>query len=242
MTRTDRATPRARRPRNSLNPEAIVEAALRVTDRDGVGALTFEAIGRELVAHPTAIYRHFRDKDELVKALTDRLHVEAQVDGLAVTDDWREDLRRVAFAIHRAFLAHPAIGQLVPARTAAREHEFVTVEYIVGCMRRAGLADREAALCYRVFADAVLAYSGMDAALAAPAPEARRAELLTWEVDDRRLSSGRYPQAAAIAGEFPRLDDPANFALVVDLLVEAIEARAARRMRASGRDTTPPTA
>jgi len=225
---TDREAPRARRPRNSLNPEAIVEAALRVTDRDGVGALTFEAIGRELAAHPTAIYRHFRDKDELVRALTDRLHVEAQVDGLPISADWREDLRRVAFAIHRALLAHPAIGQLVPARTAAREHEFVTVECIVGCMRRAGLPDREAALCYRVFADAVLAYSGMDAALAALDPMTRDAELLTWDVDYRRLSPERYPQAAEIAGHFPRLDDPQNFALVVDLLIEAIEARASR--------------
>ena len=229
MTETKPASPRARRPRNSLNPDAITDAALRVTDREGVGALTFEAIGRELGAHPTAIYRHFRDKDELVRALTDRLHVEAQVGGLPITADWRDDLRRVASAIHRAFLAHPAIGQLVPARTAAGKHEFVTVEYIVGCMRRAGLPDREAALCYRVFADAVLAYAGMDAALAALEPATRDAELRSWEIDYQRLSPEHYPQAAAIAGHFPRLDDPGNFALVVDLLIEAIAARAARR-------------
>ncbi len=220
---------RPRRPRGSLNPEAIVAAALRVTDAEGIGALTFEALGRELGAHPTAIYRHFRDKDELLRALTDRLNEEAQLGGLPTTDDWRADLRRIAAAIHRAFLAHPAIGQLVPARTAAREHEFVTVEYIVSCMRRAGLPDAEAAACYRVFADFVLSYAGMDAALAALAPQTREAELLTWDVDYRRLPTDRFPHAAALSVHFPRLDDPANFALAVDLMIEAVAARAAAR-------------
>ncbi|WP_088315230.1 TetR/AcrR family transcriptional regulator [Kineosporia sp. R_H_3] len=223
---------RTRRPRNSLNPDAIVEAAVRVTDRDGIGALTFEALGRELGSHPTAIYRHFRDKDELVRALVDRINAEAQLDGLPQTDDWQADLRRIAAAIHRAFLAHPAVAQLVPARTAAREHEFVTVEYIVSCMRRAGLPDEEAAACYRVFADFVLAYAGMDAALAALAPSTREAELLTWDVDYRRLPPERFPHAAATAEHFPRLDDPRNFALAVDLMIEAIAARATARRAA----------
>ncbi len=234
VVRTTRAAAparRPRRPRGSLNPSTIVGAALRVTDRDGIAALTFEALGRELQAHPTAIYRHFRDKDELLRALTDRLHDEAQLDGLPVTGDWRADLRGVAFAIHRAFLAHPAIGQLVPARTAAREHEFVTVELIVGCMRRAGLPDAEAAACYRVFADVVLACAGMDAALAALAPQTRADELRTWDVDYRRLPPERFPHAASVAEHFPRLDDPANFALAVELMIEAVAARAAAHRR-----------
>lgn len=221
---------RTRRPRGSLNPDAIVEAALRATDRDGAGALTFEAIGRELQAHPTAVYRHFRDKDELVRALVDRLNAEAQVD-LEHSDDWREDLRRIAQAIHRALLAHPAVGQLVPARTAAREHEFATVEYVVSALRRAGLPDAEAAVLYRVFCDFVLSYAGMDAALAALDPQTRDAELLSWDVDYRRLPPQRYPHASAVAEHFPRLDDPRNFALAVELVIEAVAARAAAHTR-----------
>ena len=56
-------TKKPRRPRGSLNQAVIVAAALKVTDADGIGSLTFEALGRELRAHPTAIYRHFREKD-----------------------------------------------------------------------------------------------------------------------------------------------------------------------------------
>ena len=77
-------------------------------------------------------------------------------------------------------------------------------------MRRAGLPDDEAAACYRVFADFVLAYAGMDAALAALAPSTREAELLTWDVDYRRLPPERFPNAAATAGALPAARRPAQ--------------------------------
>jgi AcrR family transcriptional regulator len=220
-------TKNSRRPRGSLNQDVIVAAALKVTDANGIGSLTFEALGRELKAHPTSIYRHFADKDELLRALTDALNAEAQADGFPTTDDWRADLRAVAHAVHRAFLAHPQVGQLVAARTAAREHEFATVEQIADCMLRAGLTGEEAARCYRVFADFVLSYSSMDAALAALTPKARRTDLASWDVEYRHLPEDRYPAAASLSTHFPVLDDPGNFALAVELMIEAIAARAA---------------
>lgn len=217
--------PRPRRPRGSLNQQVITEAALRIADREGIGALTFEALGRELQAHPTAIYRHFRDKDELLLALIDALHAEASSGGLPVSDDWAADLRAVADRIHAAFLAHPQLGQLVAARTARRPHEFAVVEHIIGCLRRAGLADPEAARCYRVFADAVLAYSSMEAALHALDAATREADLLSWQVDYRRLPADEYPGLAATRDHIPAVDSAENFPLLVDLLISAIRAR-----------------
>lgn len=217
---------RTRRPRGSLNQQVIVAAALQLSGRDGITALTFEALGRELQAHPTAIYRHFRDKDELLLALTDQLHAVSQADGLPVSDDWQADLRAWALGLHRAFLSHAQVGQLVAARTAAREHEFAAVEHVTRCLCRAGLDDQQAARCYRVFADSVLAYASMDAALEALPPQVRGPELRSWEIEYQHLPADRYPNAAALSGLFPRLDDLANFTLMVNLLIEAIAARA----------------
>lgn len=222
--------PKARRARGSLNQQVIAEAAMKVCDRDGIEALTFERIGRELGAHPTAIYRHFRDKDELLLALTDELHADATSDGLPTTDDWAEDLRFIARRIHAAFLAHPQVGQLVAARTARRRHEFEVVEYILGCMRRAGLPDPEAARCYRVFADFVLAYASMDAALLALDAPKREADLRSWEVDYRSLPQDQYPNLAALIDHIPALDRPENFELALDLMITSIT----RRVPASG--------
>lgn len=229
--RAARTTTTRRRPRGSLNQQVIVDAAFAVTDREGLSAFTFEALGRELRAHPTAIYRHFRDKDELLLAMIDELHAQAQQDGLPVTDDWEADLRLWAHRMHAAFLAHPHVGQLLAARTARRRHEFDAVEHLVGGLRRAGLDDGQAARCYRVFADAVLAYCAMDAALAALDEQTRAADLRAWQVDYRLLDPQEYPHVAATIDHVPPLDDPANFDLMVDLLLAAVRARVVKRPR-----------
>ncbi|MFE7243154.1 TetR/AcrR family transcriptional regulator [Streptomyces sp. NPDC057580] len=223
MTQTPQAKPR--KPRGSLNQQVITQAALRIADRDGIDALTFPALGRELGAHPTAIYRHFRDKDELILALTDELHARAQASGLPATDDWAEDLRVFARRIHHVFMTHPQVGQLVAARTARRPHEFETVEHIIDCLRRGGLPDPEIGRCYRVFTDFVLSYSSMEAALFALDETARQADLRAWEVDYRRLPSERFPNLAMLADHIPPLDSPTNFEFALELMISAIRSR-----------------
>ena len=55
-----------------LDRDVILRAAQHVLDEDGLSAFTLRRIGSELGADPTAIYRHFRDKDELVIELADQ--------------------------------------------------------------------------------------------------------------------------------------------------------------------------
>ncbi len=64
---------RARLPRGTLSREVIVEAALRTLARPDAGPVTLRTLARELGADPTAVYRHFDGKDDLLGALTDRL-------------------------------------------------------------------------------------------------------------------------------------------------------------------------
>ena len=144
--------------------------------------LTFQALGRELSAHPTAIYRHFRNKDELLLALIDALHEEALSHTPPPTDDWADDLMRIAVHTHDAFLRHPNVGALAAARTARRENEFRSVERKLDTACAGPVSTTpDAARYYRVFADLVLAYSAMDASLAALAPGTRDADLHAWE-------------------------------------------------------------
>jgi hypothetical protein len=100
------------------------------------------------------------------------------------------------------------------------------VEHILGCMRRAGLPDRDAAQCYRVFADTVLAYASMEAALYALDAPTREADLRSWRVDYRELPPDTYPNLAALIDDIPPLDSPDNFRLAVELLIDSIRSRA----------------
>jgi AcrR family transcriptional regulator len=188
--------------------------------------LTFHALGRELSAHPTAIYRHFRNKDELLLALIDALHEEALANTPPPTDDWAHDLMQIAVHTREAFLRHPRVGALAAARTARRENEFRSVERKLDCMYRAGLNDADAARYYRVFADLVLAYSAMDASLLALSPEIRDADLGAWKTDYLTLSTDKYPNIARAAPVFCALDDPRNFVTAVEAVIDQIRAKA----------------
>ena len=218
------ARPR-RRPRGSLNQRVIIDAAFALTKRGGLDAVTFQALGAELGAHPTAVYRHFRDKDELLLAMIDALHAETLAELPAPTGDWAADLAAIARHTHAVFLRHPAVAAHA-YRTARREHEFQIVERVIGCLRSAGFDDRDAARLYRVFSDFVLGYSALDAGLASLEPAIRHEDLLSWEVHYRTLPPGDYPNIAGVAHALPALDDPENFTTAVALMIEAIRARA----------------
>jgi AcrR family transcriptional regulator len=230
MTRTSgkvatRRPSGGRLPRGTLTPELIVDAAFRIADANGLEGLTFQALGQELSAHPTAIYRHFRNKDELIRALIDALHKEALDNTPPPSDDWAKDLMEIAIHTHEAFLRHPQVAAISAPRTARRENEFRSVERKLDCMRRAGLNDEDACRYYRVFADLVLGYSAMDAGLASLPADIRSADFLSWQTDYPVLPEKNYPNIARYARHFVALDDPENYRTAVRAMIDAIRGR-----------------
>ncbi len=51
---------------------ALIEAADRILERDGPQALSLRAVAREAGVSPAAPYHHFKDKDELIRAVAKR--------------------------------------------------------------------------------------------------------------------------------------------------------------------------
>src|SRR3954469_25217475 len=96
--------PRTRRPRGSLSPEVILDAAEAVAGQ-GFDALSMRAVADRLGAAPMALYNHFATKEQLVDALLDR--VLSRFEPEPATDDWTADLRRFARAHRRLLVQHP---------------------------------------------------------------------------------------------------------------------------------------
>jgi AcrR family transcriptional regulator len=216
-----------RRRRNSLSREVILRTAMDAFRGQDLGSLTFQALGRHLSAHPTAIYRHFRDKDDLLLAMLDALHGEALAEMGPPEQDWADELRSVAASTYAAFRRYPAIAHHMATRTTRREHEFAIVERIIGALRSSGLSDADAGRHLRPFADLVIGYAALDASLDALPPQQRADDLSAWDTDYQRSSAGRYPNLAAAAAGLTAVGEPANFQLAVDLHIEAIRGRVA---------------
>jgi AcrR family transcriptional regulator len=204
-----------------------------------LGSLTFQALGRSLGAHPTAIYRHFRDKDDLLLAMLDALHGEALAEMGPPREDWAEDLRTIAAATYQVFRRYPAISHHMATRTTRREHEFAIVDRMIGALRRSGLDDEEVGRHFRPFADLAIGYAALDASLDALPSQERAGDLSAWDVDYRHGVPGHHPDLAAVAPHLTTVGDPANFRLAVDLHIEALQARIVGRRGTTGTPVEP---
>ncbi|AXK31670.1 TetR/AcrR family transcriptional regulator [Streptomyces armeniacus] len=217
-----------RRARHSLSREMIVEAAEKIAMREGLDGLTFQALGKELEAHPTSIYRHFRDKDELVLELVDTLRSRSYGGELKATESWRDDLRTQARHIHDHYMRYPQLALQMAARTTRRPMEFSNVEFALDAFLRAGLPPDEAATCMRVFGNVIRSLSSMESGLHALDTEARNRDALAWEVEYRSVSAEEYPRIASMGDHLTSIGDPRIFDNAVELFLDAVEVRARR--------------
>jgi AcrR family transcriptional regulator len=132
-----------------------LDAALAVLQADGLEGLTTRAVAERAGLTQPALYRHFRDKDELVREVLrevqalfrDRLVEALSVEGAdtrlrAALDAFR------AFAVDRphlfdALFVRPPSGRETPAETAARPGTIfrLLVDRVVECMHAGELRD-----------------------------------------------------------------------------------------------------
>ncbi|WP_217547099.1 TetR/AcrR family transcriptional regulator [Streptomyces sp. GbtcB6] len=216
---------RRRLARDTLSRRVILDAAEKVASRDGLEAFTFQALAKELHAHPTSLYRHFRDKDELILELIDDLRARSYGGQLKATDSWRDDLRTQARYIHEHYLRYPVFAWQMAARTTRRPTEFANVEFALDCLYRAGLDDEEAVAFVRVFGNVIRSLSAMEAGLQALDPDSRDRDTLAWELEYRRLPADTYPRIAGLTAPLAAIGDPRIFDNAIDMLLDSVAAR-----------------
>ena len=101
--------PRTPRRTEALTREVIVDAATRILDAEGEGALTLRALTTRLSTGYGAIYHHVSDKGEVLAAASDEV-IGRAVGRRAAGEEPREVLRAVALGLFDAIDAHPWVG------------------------------------------------------------------------------------------------------------------------------------
>jgi AcrR family transcriptional regulator len=88
-----------------LTRDSILEAALRVLDREGLDGLSMRRVAEELGTGPASLYWHVRNKGELLQLLSERMSAEIE---LPEPDPsrWREQLGDVARQVRSGFHRH----------------------------------------------------------------------------------------------------------------------------------------
>lgn len=208
--------------RRALTRERVVAEALATIAESGVDALSMRALATRLGVVPGALYRHVRDKEQLLDLVLDGVlaEVDTRIEERAA---WTEQIRVIAHRLRAVLEEHPGIAGLLKTRDPLGPHSLALAEAFLAPLHRAGLPPREAGLAYSLIYGYTLGF-----ALEGPSSvnEQRvrdavtRAELHAFV---RALPSDRFPTLVAL-GEHVWVDNrDERFATALDTILHGLE-------------------
>jgi AcrR family transcriptional regulator len=220
-------TPQRRR-REPLTQEAIVDAALRVLDADGLDQLSMRHIARTLNTTAAALYWHVGSKDGLLDLMFDRVIGEQHVPD-PDPERWPEQVKEVARTMRATILRHRDIVRLSIGRIPMGPNALRYADRLVGILRAGGLSDELALTGQQLLMSIVIGFAidetgeGGQPPADQPPPEAAAAMARDYL---ESLPRERFPHLAAVAGHFAEGDQDERFELLLDIYVSGLAQRA----------------
>lgn len=210
--------PQSRRKRGSLSTGEIVMASMRVLDTEGPAALTFNRLGKELRSSPTAVYRHYSSRQEILLAVAEHLDF-LSLDEYSPTDDWRNDLTQLAWRAWDVANLHPAAASVAMGLVTNGVNELSAVDAVLRAISVAGLRGRQAVIHYQVYANLVLG--------AAMAQGRRLSDLQFAESNDflqvySPSDPAKWPHAEALKDDLRVVDYVEVFRRQVEMYLDAL--------------------
>jgi AcrR family transcriptional regulator len=216
--------PRAAR-RAPLHRDAIVDAALRIVDREGLEGATMRRVAEELGTTPSALYWHVRNKQELLQFVLDRVIGEIE---LPPPDpaNWQEQLKLAAREMRRVLTRHRDIARVTLGAIPVGTNALRVVEWMHALLRGAGLPDHVVALVGDLAGLYVGAYAYEESlGLASPTGEDLPPEqVLTmlrgyWET----LPRAQFPHTLALIDVLFEGTPDERFEFGLDVIVRGLE-------------------
>jgi AcrR family transcriptional regulator len=201
-----------------LGPDKIVSSALAIADAEGLAAVTIRRLAQDHGVTPMALYRHFRDKEQLLDAIAERLFADVVLPPTSRAA-WYEQMREVLAAFLVSLQAHPKVAELTLTRILASEPGLGLAERAFALLAAAGFSSEQAAeiasqsLCSLVTLVTTEPGATEDPAHRDDAMRAKRAQLAA-------LPPEKYPHITGAADALTRCADRTTYYdLGVDLVV-----------------------
>jgi TetR/AcrR family transcriptional regulator, tetracycline repressor protein len=215
--------------RQPLDQAQIVRASLGLLDEVGLDELTMRRLAERLGVKAASLYRHVRNKDELLALLGDEISAEIPLSSAA--GSWRRQLVEMAWNVRRGLLAHRDAARVLANTPPVGPRRLKHIEAVLRTLRAGGLNERDAArAAYHLnnFVTEFAADEARFAAFAASPGSNRRKILAEARRQFKSLPEQDYPTIVALADYLTEDDQDALFQFGIDMCLRGIRALSKR--------------
>src|SRR5215510_13061386 len=219
-----------RRKRRPLDQRQVVRKALELLDEVGLDELTMRRLAERLEVKAASLYRHVRDKDELLVLLGDEISGEIPLAHSG--GSWQEQLTEMAWNVRRGLLAHRDAARLLAITPPFGPRRLRHIESVLKTLRAAGLNDRDAASAAYHCNNFVTEFAADEARFASMALSTggnRRKMFDEARKHFKSLPVEEYPTIVALADYLTKDDPDALFEFGLDMCIRGLQSLSKRR-------------
>ena len=170
------ARPVARRARwGTISREDVITAAAQIICGGAYEEMSIRSLAAELGVAPMSLYRHIRDKDDLLDEVTDRLLAQSWRPS-APEDDWRAWITEAAEALRHFLVTQPAALHVYLSHPVVSPAAIDRMNAMMDVLRGAGLGEAAAHSAYGALHTYTIGFAALEASRAGWTPDGRDAE------------------------------------------------------------------
>ncbi len=225
-----RPQPATQRP--PLSRERVLQAAVGLAVREGMGAVSMRKHADELGVGAMSLYHHVPNKEELLDGMVDIVFGEIELPSPGV--DWKTALRRRAVSTREVLSRHRWAVGLMESRATPGPASFRLHDAVLGCLREGGFSIELTIQAYSVLDAYIYGFALQEKSL--PFEDAAGGAAVAQEQVRQFSEQAQEAQSGALAEEFPYLaevvaghvakvgyDFTAAFEYGLDLILDALE-------------------
>ena len=217
---------RPRAGQEALSRGRILDAALRLVDEEGMGALSMRRLGAELGVNPMSIYHHLPGKGAVISGL-----VELVFSGMRVRysdgSPWQDQVRAWAETYRDLVRSHPnLVLEIVSSAAAVTEAVLLVNEPLYAALDEAGLPPAEVVVVADSVVDFVHGFAIAEGAQPPGHPFDRRELLERLETGTANVLPTMRRVFRALTADEARYDFDRGFDAGLSILLMGIEASA----------------
>ncbi|MEV7119663.1 TetR/AcrR family transcriptional regulator [Kitasatospora griseola] len=212
--------------RRRWSTEEILDAATTLLRTGDAESFSVRRLAAELGTDSSSLYRHFRNRTELLRAVADRILL-ASMDGHRPEGDWRQRITLLARRLREAFGDQPQLAAIWGRYGSGGTGSRLVMEELLQALRASGLPDREIPARYHRLVVLLSALVSSEAGLSGITATEYEQAMEQFRVAVLGADPERFPALAHFAREIRPLgaDRPAAFEEILDAHLADIQAR-----------------